>query len=479
MYLSNLEVRSLGPWHQTILRSIPTAVRWDVPSILIPYLRARRYFRCHQLIIITIKMIKASKLAALLCLLFGAELVSVFAKSNNNMSSLRRSGQHKTAAATEAAGTASETTKRNGVKMFASLLQLHSVQTFTLRPTSTLLFEADHGEDIDKNSTPHDERRQTLLKALLASDQSDHAAAAHGVYGTLRRLVDADMFIEDGRDISSLRQLMDRHNALLDQFNSERHLSRFERHVREMQRSGRRRKGRERRVLQEEKENADVNEAATAITEAAVETLYEGVLPVITEPAMQEDEGEEASLCSANARCEAQGLTGRCCPTIDGAYLACCSGDDAVAPMMSDPEILPPPPGSDVEAPVVTSKATAPAGGNDGTSTSPHEPETPIVDKRPVDPAMAEASAIIEDLFDGMNPDMVDIIEEEHGEEEAFKEMAEAAGIISVEEEETLAGGRLDSYQSSPLGQGYGTHCKLFVSPQIGHICILYIYIYV
>ena len=400
---------------------------------------------------------------ALLCLLFGV------VSANDMRRSLRHSGQHKTAAA--GLGTDSETTKINEVETFAGLMQPHSIQTFTMRPTSTLLFEADHVEDTGReNSRPGDEYRQTLLKALLASDQSDHAAAAaHGVYGTLRRLSEVDLILEDGRDMSSLRRLVDQHNALLDRFNSERHLSRFERHEREMQRRQRRRReGRERRVLHEEKENTDVDEAAVAITEAAVETLYEGVLPVITEPAMQEgeDEGEEVSLCSANAQCEAQGLTGRCCPTIDGAYLACCPGDDAGAPMVSAPEIFPPPPGSDVEVPNVTAKATTPDGGNggnDGTSTAPHEPKAPIVDNRPVDSTMTEASAIIEDLFDGENPNMIDIIEEEHEEEEAFKELAEAVGIIPIEEEETLAGGRLDSYQTSPLGQGYGTHCKFFI----------------
>jgi len=338
------------------------------------------------------------------------------------------------------------TAKKNEAEadMFANLLQPHSVQTFPLRPTSALMFEVS--DDLDYSAINHNEHRRKLLQSLIVRGD------AHGIYGTLRRLSAADL--TDASDPAAaavdddvvMRRLIDRHNQLLGRFNAERHLSRFERHERERKEMQRR----PQRQLEEATEGVDVDDAATAITEAAVEMLYEGVLPVVTEPATV---AEAASLCSANDQCVAQGLTGQCCPTDSGTYLACCSGNAEDASSMvapPQPDIIPPPPGSDVEAPVV----------------SPHEPEPPIVDTAPADPALAEASAIIEDLFDGENPDMVDIIEEENEEEEAFKEMAEAAGIIPVEEEDTLTGGRLDSYQTTPLGQGYGTHCK-FVGSKI------------
>ena len=377
---------------------------------------------------------------ALLCLLVGA----VGATQKNSLRSALAANQK----------TFASTTAKNEADVFTNLLQPHSIQTFQLRPTSTLLFEGDDGMESLASGTNggkmlNDEHRRKLFQHMVGN--------AHGVYGTLRHLSAEDM--ADGVDgmviDDTTRRLMARHNQLLEQFNSERHLSRFERHERNMavQRTG--------RLLDDqnkEEVEVDVEDAATAITESAVETLYEGVLPVITEPAnvtesnedLAEDAASSASLCSANDQCVAQGLTGQCCPTTSGTYLACCPQSDVAettASSSSAPEIIPPPPGSDVEAPVVS-------------ASSPHEPEAPIIDNAPVDPAMAEASAIIEDLFDGENPDMVDIIEEEHEEEEAFKEMAEAVGIIPVEEEEQLTGGRLDSYQTTPLGQGYGTHCK-------------------
>ena len=335
------------------------------------------------------------------------------------------------------------TTAKNEADMFTDLLQPHSIQTFQLRPTSTLLFEGDSAMESSANSNNggeklNDEQRRKLFQHMV------------GVYGTLRHLSAEDMVdgVGDMAIDDSTRRLVAKHNQLLEQFNAERHLSRFERYERNMAVQGR-------RQLDDQNKEVDVDDAATAIAEAAIET-YEGVLPVITESANVTESNEDltgdaslsASLCSANDQCVAQGLTGQCCPTNSGTYLACCSKNDeaGAATSSSALDIIPPPPGSDVEAPVVS-------------LSSPHEPEPPIIiDNAPVDPAMAEASAIIEDLFDGENPDMVDIIEEEHEEEEAFKEMAEAAGIIPVEEEEQLTGGRLNSYQTTPLGQGYGTH---------------------
>ena len=380
--------------------------------------------------------------SALLCLLAGAACAST--QNENGITAQKNSLRSAAAAKQKTAST----TAKNEADMFTDLLQPHSIQTFQLRPTSTLLFEDDSAMESSANNinggkNSNDEQRRKLLQRTVGN--------AHGVYGTLRHLSAEDMTDSYGDvvDDDTTRRLVAKHNQLLEQFNAERHLSRFERYERNMAVQGRR------QLDDQNKEEVDVEDAATAITEAAVETLYEGVLPVITEPANVTEPNEDltgdassASLCSANDQCVAQGLTGQCCPTNSGTYLACCSKSDAAdaaASSSSAPDIIPPPPGSDVEAPVVS-------------LSSPHEPESPIIDNAPVDPVMAEASAIIEDLFDGENPDMVDIIEEEHEEEEAFKEMAEAAGIIPVEEEEQLTGGRLNSYQTTPLGQGYGTH---------------------
>lgn len=383
--------------------------------------------------------------SALLCLFVGAAFAST--QNDNGIQAKKNSLRSATSANQK---TVASTTAKNEADMFSSMLQPHSIQTFQLRPTSTLLFEGDDdvAENYGRNDNDESEKLNGEQRKLLQRMVDN----AHGVYGALRHLSADDLAdsVDDMVIDDTTRRLVAKHNQLLEQFNTERHLSRFARYERNMAVQ------RTRRQLDDQnKEEVDVDDAATAITEAAVETLYEGVLPVLTKPANVTETNEDltedassASLCSANDRCVAQGLTGQCCPTNSGTYLACCPQSDGTDTTSSSaPDIIPPPPGSDVEAPAVS-------------LSSPHEPESPIIDNAPVDPVMAEASAIIDDLFDGENPDMVDIIEEEHEEEEAFKEMAEAAGIIPVEEEEQLTGGRLNSYQTTPLGQGYGTHCK-------------------
>ena len=207
--------------------------------------------------------------SALICLLVGV----VDASHDNGITTPKnslRSANQKTVAST---------TAQNEVDVFTNLLQPHSIQTFQLRPMATLLFEGDAGVETsaignngDKNL--NDEHRRKLLQHMVGN--------AHGVYGTLRRLSAEDMADNIGDVVIDVttRRLVAKHNQLLEQFNAERHLSRFERHERNMavQRTGR-------QLDDQNKEEVDVEDAATAITEAAVETLYEGVLPVITEPA--------------------------------------------------------------------------------------------------------------------------------------------------------------------------------------------------
>eukprot|EP00562_Extubocellulus_spinifer_P002097 CAMPEP_0178484298 /NCGR_PEP_ID=MMETSP0696-20121128/7680_1 /TAXON_ID=265572 /ORGANISM="Extubocellulus spinifer, Strain CCMP396" /LENGTH=284 /DNA_ID=CAMNT_0020111847 /DNA_START=168 /DNA_END=1018 /DNA_ORIENTATION=+ len=128
-------------------------------------------------------------------------------------------------------------------------IQSPHIHTLELRPTSTLLFADDlldlwhtHGGGGSSNAGRSD--RDLLERQNYMYD------GAHGVYGTLHRLSpltattnsnnnDNDSggssavggAVDTGASSRSreLRDKIERHNQLLDQFNSERHLSRFER----------------------------------------------------------------------------------------------------------------------------------------------------------------------------------------------------------------------------------------------------------